>query len=252
MSGFAEHGITHLSPSSINLWINAPDVWVAEKLFKRRGAPSPVMKRGLAVEAAAVAVLAHGQSVEDAAENAAREQFDSIFTIGDETTAKQRALIQPMTEQAVSALAPYGLPCIPEGKRGQHKIKLTCKGEGWDIDVIGFLDFVYPDHGLTIDLKSTERCPSVMTPEHQVQRCVYAKARGNEVVKFLYVTPKKAALLEDGDVNETLARFKIHAMRLERLLRGRSREEIAAIIPVNPSSFYWRGNEEARRELYGV
>lgn len=29
-AGFARHNIDHLSASSINLWTNAPDVWVAE------------------------------------------------------------------------------------------------------------------------------------------------------------------------------------------------------------------------------
>ena len=91
-----------------------------------------------------------------------------------------------------------------------------------------------------------------MTPEHQIQRCVYAKAMGNREVAFLYATPKKSALLADGDVAGTLARVKTHANRLERLLRGRSREEIAAIIPVRETSFYWSGGEAARREIYGL
>ena len=117
---------------------------------------------------------------------------------------------------------------------------------------IGSLDFDYQAAGLVIDLKTTERLPSKMTAEHQVQRCIYAKAKGNTKVSFLYVSSKKAALLSDGDVNETLARVKAHAARLERLLHSRCKEEIASIIPVNDSSFYWNGNEDARREIYGV
>jgi hypothetical protein len=125
--------------------------------------------------------------------------------IADEAIAREAARIAPMVQIAVAELMQYGKPEFPEDDNRQEKISITAKGNDWAIPVIGFLDLVYPDHGLVIDLKTTGRIPSSMSAEHQLQRAIYAKAKGNMAVKFLYVSEKKALLLEDGDPNELLA-----------------------------------------------
>jgi len=118
--------------------------------------------------------------------------------------------------------------------------------------VIGFLDLLYPEHGLVVDLKTTQRVPSVMSLEHQVQRAIYAKAKGNYAVKFLYVSDKKAAWLEDGDPDAVLARLKIEITRLENFLRLHSAQDAVLTVPVNAGSFYWRGAEALLSEIFGL
>ena len=247
MNGFDKHGIKHLSPSSINLWTNAPDVWVAQYLFGKRGPMSAAAMRGICTEDAVVAVL-QGKNA-DGALDAALEKFDQTFPIGDEKTTKERAMIQPCMELAVQELEQYGEPEFPE--EGQEKISITAKTDDYEIPVIGYLDLVFPKHGVVIDLKTTGRCPSVMSAEHQLQRAIYQKAKGNQIVKFLYVTPKKTNLLEDGDPSEILRRTKIQITRMERFLRSGNARDVASVIPVNPNTFYWNGAEEIREELYG-
>jgi hypothetical protein len=46
--GFIKHNIDHLSASSINLYANAPDVWVVSYLFGRRTPMGPAAWRGSA------------------------------------------------------------------------------------------------------------------------------------------------------------------------------------------------------------
>lgn len=249
MNGFEKHGIKHLSASSINLWTNAPDVWVASYLFGKRTPMGAAAMRGICTEDAVVASLT-GQSDCEAALSAALEKFDKTFPIGDEKTTKERAMIEPCMNLALEALADYGKPEFPE--EGQEKISITAKTDDYEIPVIGFLDLVFPESGLVIDLKTTGRCPSTMSAEHQLQRAIYQKAKGNQAVKFLYVTPKKTALLEDGDPNELLGRAKKQISRLEKFLRAGSRHDIAEVIPVNPNTFYWSGGEAIREELYGL
>jgi hypothetical protein len=249
MNGFEKHRIKHLSASSINLWTNAPDVWVASYLFGRRTPMGAAAMRGICTEDAVVAYLT-GQSDREAALSAALEKFDKTFLIGDEKTTKERDMIEPCMTLALEALAEYGKPEFPES--GQEKISITAKADDYEIPVIGFLDLVFPEAGLVIDLKTTGRCPSVMSAEHQLQRAIYQKAKGNQAVKFLYVTPKKTNLLEDGDPNELLARAKKQISRLEKFLRAGSKEDIAEVIPVNPNTFYWNGAEAIREELYGI
>jgi hypothetical protein len=185
----------------------------------------------------------------DGALDAALEKFDSYFPLGDEKTTKERSMIEPCMDLALGELQQYGEPEFPE--EGQEKISITAKTEDYEIPVIGFLDLVFPQHGLVIDLKTTGRMPSTMSLEHQLQRAIYQKARGNQIVKFLYVTPKKTSLLEDGDPTELLGRAKKQISRLEKFLRAGSKEDIAEVIPVNPNTFYWNGAEAIREELYG-
>jgi len=248
MNGFDKHGIKHLSPSSINLWTNAPDVWVAQYLFGKRGPMSAAAMRGICTEDAVVAVL-QGKNA-DGALDAALEKFDQTFPIGDEKTTKERAMIQPCMELALQELEQYGEPEFPE--EGQEKISITAKTDDYEIPVIGYLDLVFPKHGVVIDLKTTGRCPSVMSAEHQLQRAIYQKAKGNQIVKFLYVTPKKTNLLEDGDPSEILRKTKTQITRMERFLRSGNARDVASVIPVNPNTFYWNGAEEIREELYGL
>ena len=247
MNGFDKHGIKHLSASSINLWTNAPDVLVAQYLFGKRGPMSAAAMRGICTEDAVVAVL-QGKNA-DSALDAALEKFDQTFPIGDEKTTKERAMIQPCMELAVQELEHYGEPEFPE--EGQEKISITAKTDDYEIPVIGYLDLCFPKHGVVIDLKTTGRCPSVMSAEHQLQRAIYQKAKGNQIVKFLYVTPKKTNLLEDGDPSEILRKTKTQITRMERFLRSGNARDVASVIPVNPNTFYWNGAEEIREELYG-
>lgn len=247
-SGFARFGIDHLSASSINLWTNAPDVWVASYLLGKRTPFGPAPKRGIVVEDAVAAMLDGADR--DEAINAAHKAFDRSFPDGD-AAAKERAIIAPMADLAYAELAPLGVPDFPED--GQHKITINASFDGWSIPLWGFLDFVFPDHGLVVDLKTTGRMPSTMSHEHQLQRAIYARAKGNMAIKFLYVTPKKAEMKEDGDVAACLAKAKAHIARLDAFLRQCPDPEAARrIVPVNSGSFYWRGAENLLHEIYGL
>ena len=75
MNGFEKHGIKHLSASSINLWINAPDVWVASYLFGKRTPMGAAAMRGICTEDAVVAALT-GEANRDTALKAALDKFD--------------------------------------------------------------------------------------------------------------------------------------------------------------------------------
>lgn len=251
-NGFAKHNIDHLSASSINLWTSAPDVWVMQYLYGIRTPMGAAPWRGIVVEDAVVDILTGGS--EEKAIQDALDKFDKRFMIGTEKTTKERDMIKPMIQLSVEELMEFGKPEFPEEseRRGQEKIEIRTGKDGWTIPIIGYLDLVYPQHGLVIDLKTTGRIPSTMSGEHQLQRAIYAKAKGNMAVKFLYVSSKKASMLEDGDVAETLVKAKAQIFRMEAFLRHVDKDTAKEIIPLNPSSFYWTGNEDLRKEFYGV
>jgi hypothetical protein len=252
-NGFERHNIDHLSASSINLWANAPDVWVMQYLHGLRTPMGAAAWRGICTEDAVVQILM-GES-ETAAIDQALAKFDKRFPIGDEKTTAERARIKPMVQLAIEELIEFGKPEFPEveeGENNQEKISITAKGDGWSIPVIGYLDLVFPQHGVVIDLKTTGRIPSTMSAEHQLQRAIYAKAKGNMAVKFLYVSEKKTLMREDGDPTELLAQAKVQISRIEAFLRHCDKDTAKAIVPVQPSSFYWSGNEDLRKQFYGI
>jgi len=249
MNGFEKFNIDHLSASSINLWANAPDVWVARYLLKKSMPFGPAPERGKAVEAA-LAEIMQGEN-ETAAIAKAEKDFDRRFLFGTEETAKERALIAPMVHVGVEELREFGRPEFPDDG-GQEKISISANFGDWSIPIWGFLDFVFPQHGLVVDLKTTSRIPSTMSADHQLQRAIYHRAKGNQAVRFLYVSAKKAAWLEDGDPVSILASAKAQIARMEAFLRHCPDAETArAIVPVQPASFFWRGAEPLLSEIYG-
>lgn len=249
--GFARHNIDHLSASSINLWSNAPDVWVMQYLHGIRTPMGAAAWRGICTEDAVVQILM-GES-ETAAIDQALDKFDQRFPIADEKTSAERRRITPMTQLAVEELMEFGKPEFPEDEEHpQEKISITAKGDDWSIPVIGYLDLVFPQHGVVIDLKTTGRIPSAMSAEHQLQRAIYAKAKGNMAVRFLYVSEKKTSLLEDGDPTEILGKVKIQISRMEKFLRLLDRDQAKEVVPLSINSYYWSGAEDIRKEFYGV
>jgi len=251
MTGFTDHKINHGSVSNINKWIEAPDVWVSQYLFGNRGSGNSAMWRGIVVEHAVSDTIAGKLEIDNAIDKALRDFDGKVMFDDDGSAAKERGNIEPMTRLAVEALEPFGKPDFPENGK-QNKVSMKASGDGWELDFIGFTDFNFPDHGLIVDLKTTIRMPSTMSKGHQRQRAFYAKASGNSSVKFLYVTPKKVAMLEDGDPDELMAEIKIHLTRQEAFLRLGDKEFLRSIVPVNPDSFYWRGDEAVRKQLYGL
>jgi hypothetical protein len=249
MNGFEKHGISHLSASSINLFGAANDVWVMQYVFGQRTGMGPAAWRGVCIEDAVVDTLLGND--EDKAIAAALAKFDKRYMIGDLKTTKERNMIEATTKNAVAELRQYGKPEFSDENR-QEKISLTAKFDEFSIPVIGFLDLVFPEHGIVIDLKTSKNAPTSMSPEHQIQRCIYAKAKGNMAVKFLYATPKKTALLEDGDVATTMAEVKNTIARMEKFCLKVDKEDVRDWLPINKGTFYWNGSESLRKEFYGI
>ena len=253
MNGFEKHGIGHSSPSAINLFANAPCAFVAKYLYGKTFKFGLAARAGVLVENAVVNVLARGFPAEAAISDAV-DAYNKETAFGcSESERKRGDGIPGMIENALEALAQYGEPEFDRvlGDTKQKKIELLCRGDGWTLPVIGFLDLHFPKHGLVVDLKTTMAAPSVMSEEHTRQGCIYRQAMGNQAVRFLYVTPKKAVWHDVPEPAPVLAEVKAILTRQERLLRLEA-EDIRAMVPVISGSYYWSGDEEIRKELYGI
>jgi len=235
-NGFQKFNLQHTSASSINTWAKAPDVWVADKLFGIRNPVGAAAHRGNAVEAALINILAYGVEKNEAI-NQAIEAFNSkTALLGDAKTESERSSIAAFVECGLQALSEYGQPFFEAGGK-QSKIELLARGAGWELPVIGFLDLVYPRHGLVIDIKTTHKAPSTMSADHNRQAAIYRKASGNAQVRFLYITPKKTTWHECTDVEGTLSEIKQILNEQEEFLRSVTKEDLAPWAAVNRQLF---------------
>lgn len=250
MNGWQLHNIEHMSPSSLNMWADCPGAWLAKYRFGHKFKFGVAPQIGILVERVVANALLERMTL-DAAIAEAEKEFNRSNALGVSEKDRERVNdIRPMSELAFNELKQYGKPEF-DGEN-QKKIELTCKGDGWELPVIGYLDFDFPQHGLWFDLKTTLRIPSTMSDAHRRQEAVYKKAKGNAVGKFLYVSPKKASVLENEDSGESLRQVKAILNRQEKFLRLGDAEMLKDIVPVNAASFMWNGCESDRFRLYGI
>lgn len=253
MNGFEKHGLDHSSASQINMYEDCPAAWVARYLYDKRFAFGVAPQIGILVEDVVAHVL-RGSTLEKEVELAQKKFLKDNALNTNEKDLARSGDIQPMAENALEVLSEYGEPEFIEQVDGheQQKVTLKCNGDGWELPIVGYLDFVYPKHGLLVDLKTTLRCPSTMSDAHARQASIYAQAKGNMAVKFLYVTPKKSNLLELEDRKPYLDQVKAILNRQEKMLNAFSKEELRGVIPLGLSSFYWNSNEDIRKGLFNV
>lgn len=249
MNGFKKHGIEHSSPSAINMWVDAPCAFVAKYLFKQK------FKFGVAAQVGVLAEQVTVQTLLGTDYADALKQATDTFNVSNALNVNEKERdrvndIGAMSTLLLEELKPYGVPEFD--LTGQKKIEVICKGNDWELPVIGFLDLDYPKHGLIVDIKTTSRMPSSMSRAHQRQAAIYEKAVGNRAVKFLYATPKKAQWLEVEDTKDVLGEIKAILNRQERFLRLGDANTLKDVVPVMPDSFYWSGCEGQRKELYGI
>ena len=157
---FDRHGIDHLSPASLNLWMANPREWAVRYLAREaEDAAGPAMWRGTAVEMGLARRLCGGSIEQARAATCDSFELNAVGDLSNEVEAERR-LAMSMLNRACSWTAP-----------GEF-IGAQLRVEHWFDDVqvplIGYVDFAF-SRDIDVDLKTTRACP--------------AKPRGNHVAK---------------------------------------------------------------------
>lgn len=255
--GFARHGISHLSASSLNLWATAPSVWAMERLLGYRSPTSAAMARGKAVEEGVhLGLLDPEKQPEDCAAHALGLFDHEMALVPDDKRDGERASIPGYVEHGLKELRQYG---IPTGYQDRIELRL----DDVPVPLIGFIDWRFDQHGLIIDLKTSERLPGAISLSHSRQGAIYARALGNYAIRFAYVKPvagKKDGRavcvyeLEIAEVDRQLIALRQIALRLERFLSlSTDARELCGLIVPDYERFHWN-NPVTRAngaEVYG-
>lgn len=253
MTAFERHGISHLSASSVNLYISQPALWCASYLMKRRTPVGPAAHRGTAIEAGVEAGLFDPEMPIKEAQRIASEKYHTLTRLNaDPRVEKERETVNPSVEVALAELRQYGVPEKPEGDGRQRKLELTVPGV--PVPVWGFLDFLWPDHGIILDLKTAARIPSEISDAHARQGALYLQHGSNLQMRFAYVSAKKCTVYVLEDAAGHLASFVRAAQAIERLLSlSDDSEALTRCFAPDLSSFYW-GDSSAKQiahEIWG-
>jgi hypothetical protein len=257
MNAFECHGIDHLSASSLNLWAAQPALWIMERLLGRRAPAGIPASRGKAVERGVhVGLIDPAKPIEDCATEAEREFNRLTALAGDPRREDERPKIAGYVRGALAELRQYGVP-----DAYQHRVEIRL--DDVPVPVIGFIDWRFSEHGLIVDLKTTERFPGAIGDPHGRQGAVYASAHGNFGMRFAYAKPApgkkepqqvRVYEMSGDDVRRHLEALRLIALSLGRFLAiSNDPRELAGLIVPDFESFWWSdpSARAAGREVFG-
>lgn len=242
-NAFERHGIKHLSPSSLNLFMANPPLWAGKYLFSWQDDAGPAAKRGIAVEAGLDSFLWERNN--EKAHTIAKDNFAlNTHGVADDDYEKERAYITPMLKCAMDAMNNAPIPLA-------RQIKIECWLDGISVPVLGFVDYSLPDRDM--DLKTTLRIPSELKGDHARQVSLYWKTR-QKPTSILYVSDKRFSILEltPNDAQRHLYDMQRAAKVLQHAL-SRSKDKLDFCRCYAPDFENFRWTEQTRKlatEIY--
>jgi hypothetical protein len=223
------------SPSSLNLFCASPSMFVLERVLGVRQPVGSPAHRGTAVEDGVThGLLNLGADVADCVA-VALKKYDTISALsGDKRREDYRATIPDMVKTALEELRPYGTPSRCQGF-------VEWRPDGLVSPIVGYFDYEWEQHGVLVDLKTTEKLPSAIKVPHARQVALYTQS-DNVDARLTYCTPKKKATYRLENVREHRNALHQIALRLERFLSlSDDPEFFTSITAPDYESFYWGG-----------
>ncbi len=223
------------SPSSLNLFCASPAMFVLERIMGRRQPVGAAAHRGTAVEAGIAAGLVDlDRPVEECIEIAATKYRSLIGLCTDPSVEAKEKTIPAMVRQGLDELRPYGTPSSQQGF-------VEWRPEGLQSPIVGFYDFEWANHGIVVDLKTTEKLPSSIKLPHARQVGLYGPAISDNIdARLTYVTPIKRATYRLENVREHRDALLRIALVVERFLAlSDDPAFFASITAPDFDHFYW-------------
>lgn len=235
------------SPSSLNLFASCLSMFVMEKIIGRRQPVGLAAHRGTAVEEGVSAGLMDLESaLTDCVEKALTKFRELAALSTDPRRDKVEGTIANMVERALTELRPYGKPSSTQGF-------IEWQPDGLKFPIVGYYDFAWEEHGIIVDLKTTEKLPSEVKTAHARQVALYTG--GNLEGRLAYITPAKSAVYRLDNVAEHRAALHRMALACERFLAlSEDPQFFVGITAPDLESFYF-ATPQARHaafEVWGV
>ena len=226
---------TRHSPSSLNLFCASPAMFVLEKVLGKRQPVGAPAHRGTAVEDGVTHGLMNPAASFEECAAVAHKKYDTIMALsGDKRREEYRETIADMVKSALIELRPYGIPSATQGF-------VEWRPEGLRYPIVGYFDYHWADHNITIDLKTTEKLPSSIKIPHARQTALYVTSN-NADARVSYITPKKRATYQVENIDAHRQALHQIALRCEAFLAlSDDPAFFTSITAPDFESFYWSG-----------
>jgi hypothetical protein len=247
-NAFLRHDIDHLSYSSVATFAAEPALWVMERLLKMTGPVGAAAHRGTAAEAGIVAGLLNPSMPIEDCQAAADFTFLNLTALSrDARVEKERAAVPGIVRVGIERLRPRGVPSAT-----QKRIEVMLPGV--PVPWVGWIDLLYEEHQVVVDIKSTLRLPFEPSSSHCRQVSLYTYATPH-LAKVGYFTPSKSEIYPVDNRELRIAELINIAQRMQRFLEMSDDPKVlAGIVVPNVDSFYW-SDETTRamcRKVYGL
>ena len=223
------------SPSSLNLFCASPSMFVLEKVLGRKQPVGSPAHRGTAVEEGITVGLLDPNATVTACIEAALKKYDAITALsGDKRREEYRATIDGMVLAGLDELRPYGIPSHTQGF-------IEWRPDGLKLPIVGYYDYHWEQHNITVDLKTTEKLPPAVKVPHARQVALYVTTN-NADARVSYVTPKKRATYRIDNIDAHRQALHQIALRCEAFLSlSDDPAFFTKITAPDFESFYWGG-----------
>lgn len=234
------------SPSSLNLWASSPAMFVAERVLGKRFPRGAITYRGSAIEEGVAHGLLNLTCEPDECIGIARDKFAELTRYAQlsPSDAKKVASIDVMVLRALGELRPYGRPSAVQRN-------VSWNPEELQLPIVGLLDFEWSQHGLFIDLKTSDKLPSSVSIAHARQLALYCES-DNIDARTCYVTPAKSAVYRVENIRRHREALVKIALTVERFLSlSDDPQELASYVTPNLDFYFWN-SEEARQAAFEI
>lgn len=221
------------SPSKLNLYNAEPAMFVLEYVKGIRQEVGPPAHRGVAVEDGVTHGLTHPDATMRECIDVALATYDARTTLsGDPRRDRYRDAIAAMVTTGVNELRQYGRPSGMQGL-------VEWKPDGLRLPIIGYYDYQWDEHGILLDLKTSEKMPSSIKFAHARQVAHYAVS-DNIDARIAYVTPKKLEVFRLENVRAHRNALYEIALTVEDFLsQSDDPDVLMRKVKPNLDSFYW-------------
>lgn len=264
---FDRFEITHLSASSLNLFISNQPLWILRYIHKFSAPKNAAMLRGDTVDKFIGKALQFTESEEGGWEKTdqsisdedilkrADSYFEAALKLGTDEEIPDDAVKVNNEMGNVPRYLKVGLPFYrslgsPVSYQKRIELDLDCK-----VPIIGFCDLEYVE--CVRDIKTSARSPSELTPQVSRQLAIYATALGvsHAVADYLVVTKTKEAVvtLPCDDVNMRIDEVWRAAHACEYLLKNNDLESLIAQTYPDFSDWRWdAASIEEAKKLWSI
>lgn len=223
----------HHSPTRLNLFCASLSTFVAEYILGLRQTVGPPAHRGKAIEDGVTKGLMNPDASLKSCINTALIRYDTLTALSrDPRRDRYRETIGDMVEMALRELRQYGIPSRTQAHHEWHP-------DGLKYPIKGFSDYLWEQHGILGDLKTTEKMPAQIKIPHARQVSLYA-ASDNVDARLIYVTPKKIEAYRLENIRQHRAALFNVAKSVENFLAlSDDPAFFVSITSPDLESFYW-------------